>query len=620
MNKISRKIFLMIILGVFMILTVLSFYFYTNFNRLISIAIMRSFNANVISDVYDLNFDRVNINIFTREVKIRHVVIAPKKIPLQPYPYINSSFVLKTSRIDLNGVDIYALLKQNRLQISTIEIEKPEIAVQLKGRNHVFFPFKAGDKSSEAKIEQLKRFLDSYFLRELVLRDAALSMEDEHEGSSYKIGALNIFMSDIQLRQLEGVDSLTFRKADLGMSGLVIHTKTGGFKSMESKNYQLNVDSFAIQQRSDTVIFQVGNYTTRIQDWKLVTADSTYLIGAQLVELSQREKAVHITDAVLKPTVSHEEFNQQNKYQKELYSITVKKVDLLDIAFSRLQSDRAVFIGQLNLDSADVLIYRDKTKEVDMKRFPEFPGQQLNSIGIPLTILQLKITASALEYQEKKVDGDLASVKISGLNVKAQNISNRLPGSTLTVKADGHIENKIPFNLALAFSYTKPEFSFKGAIKPFELKDLNRVIEAFAPTSVKTGFVDAINFSGNGYPRESSGDMEFLYHELELIVDVKKYSKFKNSMISFAANNYLNSSNPASTDKAARIVKFNVVRDRNKGFMNLVIKSVVSGLQETMVPSKENRKLNRETKKALKKEQKEQDKKREIESGERTRK
>jgi len=42
--------------------------------------------------------------------------------------------------------------------------------------------------------------------------------------------------------------------------------------------------------------------------------------------------------------------------------------------------------------------------------------------------------------------------------------------------------------------------------------------------------------------------------------------------------------------------------------MNLVVKSILAGLQETMVPSKENRKLNRETKKALKKEQKLQDK------------
>ena len=605
MNKISRKVLRLIILAVIVILTAVSFYFYANFNRLISVAIMRSFNSNVISDVYDLSFDRLNINIFTKEVKIRHVVIAPKEIPMQPYPYINSSFVLKTSRIDLNGVDIYALLKQNRLQISTIEIEKPEIAVQLKGRNHVFFPFKAGDKSTEAKMEQLKKFLDSYFLKEFVLRDAALSMEDEHESSSYKIGALNISVSDIQLSQQPGVDSLKFRKADLKMDGLSVHTKSGGFKSMNSKSFRLGVDSFSIQQRPDTVYYQVADFETSIQDWELVTADSVYVIGAKTAELSRKAKAMHISGAVMKPALSHDAFNQLHKYQKELYSISVKKVDILNISFDSLQFYKTILVGEVKLDSSNVLIYKDKTKDIDLKRFPEFPGQQVNSIGIPLTINELKIAESALEYQEKKADGDLASVKITKLSLSVRNISNQKPGSRLSVKLDGFLENKVPLELALSFNYKMPEFSFKGAIKPFDLKDLNPVIEAFAPTSIKNGYVDAINFSGNGYKQYSTGDLEFLYHDLGLIVDVKKYSKFKNSLITFAANSYLNSSNPVSGVKAARVVKFDVERDMNRGFMNLVVKSVLSGIQETMLPSKVNRKMNRETKKALKKEKKE---------------
>jgi hypothetical protein len=607
MNEIVHKWRRLTVLTVIVILTVLSFYVYKNFNRLISEAIMRSFNANVISDVYDLSFDHLNINIVTGEVKIRNVVIAPKKTPLQPYPYINSSFVLQTRRIDLHSVDIYTLLKHNRLQVSTIEIEKPEISVQLKGRNHVLFPFKAGDKTSEARMEQLKKYFDSYFLKEFVLRDASLSMEDEHEGSSYKIGALNLFVSDIQLNQLPDVDSLKFRKADLEMNGLSVHAKSGGFKSMISKSFGLGIDSFSIQQRPDTVCYQVADFKTLIQDWELVTADSIYVISAKSAELLRREKVLHISGVVMKPTLSHDAFNQLRKYQKELYSITVKKVDVSNISIDSLRSYRTLLIGKVSLDSADVLIYKDKTKDVDLKRFPGFPGQQLNSVGFPLNIKELKITGSALEYQEKKVDGDLASVKIGRMKLNALNITNQKPGTRLSVKLEGFLDNKVPIDLALSFSYKMPEFSFKGAIKPFDLKDLNPVIEAFAPTSVKNGFVDAINFSGNGYQQYATGDMEFLYHDLGLTFDMKKYSKLKNSLISFATNNYLNSSNPASNNKAARVVKFDVDRDMNRGFMNLVVKSVVSGLQETMLPSRENRKMNRETKKALKKEQKLQD-------------
>lgn len=607
MSEMVHKWRRIVLLTVVLILALVSFYIYKNFNRLVSDAIMRSFNSNVISDVYDLSFDHLDINLITGEVKIRQVVIEPKKVPLQPYPYINSSFVLKTGRIDLDRVELYTLLKHNRLQVRTIEIEKPEISVQLRGKNHILFPFKAGGKTAEAEIEKLKKFLDSYFLKAFVLRDASLAMEDENDGKSYKIGSLNIFVNDIQFNQLPGIDSLKFRKADLGMSDLMIRTKTGSFKTMQSKNYELKIDSFAIQQRPDTVDFQVANYTTKILDWKLVTADSAYVIGAKSVELSQNEKAVHIRDAVMKPAISREEFNQLHKYQKELYTISVKKVNLMNISFDRLQFNRVVFVGQVNLDSADVLIYKDKTKEIDLKRFPEFPGQQIKSIGIPVTINELILSGSSLEYQEKKADGDLASVKVGRLNLKAQNISNQTPVSGLLVKGDAYLENKVPFDLVLNFSYKNPEFSFKGSIKPFELKDLNRVIVAFSPASIKTGFMDAINFSGNGYKSQASGDLEFLYHGLGLTIDDRKFSKLKNSLITFAAKNYLNSSNPASPDKAARVVKFDVARDCNKGFMNLLIKSVLRGLEETMLPSKENRKMNRDTKKALKKEQKEQD-------------
>ncbi len=603
MSDIGHKRLKIVVLSVILVLTALSFYIYRNFNQLVSEAILKSFNANVISDVYDLNFDHLNINIITGEIKIRNVVIAPKEIPLQDYPYINSSLVLKTERIDLKRVDIYTLLKYNQLKVSIIEINKPAISVQLKGKNHILFPIKQGELGTEADVELLKNYLDSYFLKEFVLREASLTMEDDHEGTRYKIGALNIFISDIQLSQRTGVDSLSFRTGDLGLRDFVILSKTGGFKSMESKNYELNIDSFAIQLRPDTLDYLVANLKTKIQDWALVTSDSVYLVGAQLVELSRKEKSLHISNLTMKPTVSHDAFNQLYKYQKELYSISIKKIDLLNISFDSLKLNKTLLIGKANLDSADVLIYKDKTKPEDLKRFPEFPGQQLNSINFPLTLNELKISGSAIEYREKKNDGDLASVKIGRVNLNAQNISNQLPDSRLSVKLDGYLESKVPFDLSLMISYKVPEFRFIGTLKPFDLAGLNRVTEAFASTTIRKGVVDEIAISGNGYKGAARGEMKFLYHDLDLTIGGKKFSKFKSGLISFAANTYLNSSNPASPGKAAREVKFNVERDQHKGFMNLVVKSLISGLQQTMLPSKDTRRLNRDSKKALKKEQ-----------------
>ncbi len=151
-NHFPHKFSRIFVLTVILILSFVSYYFYKNFNRMISDAITRSFNSNVISDVYDLSFEQLNINIITGDLKIRNVVIRPKETPLQSYPYINSSFILHTKWIDLNRVEIYTLLKYNRLNMKKIEIEKPEISVQFNGKHPVFSPFKNGDKTSVADI------------------------------------------------------------------------------------------------------------------------------------------------------------------------------------------------------------------------------------------------------------------------------------------------------------------------------------------------------------------------------------------------------------------------------------------------------------------------------------
>jgi hypothetical protein len=608
MSKISRKYLWIYVFAVILVITAMSYYFYQNFNRMITDAIKRSFNSNVISDVYDLNFEQLNINIITGDLKISNVVIQPKNMPLQSYPYINSSFTLKTRWIHLSHVGLYALWKLNRLQMSMIEIEKPEISLRLKGRNPIIFPFKEADKSSETDIKKLKKYLDSYFLKELILTGASLAMEDESEGKSYDIGALNITVSDLRINQQTGVDSLSFRKADLSLNDFITHSKKGGIKLAISKSYELNIDSFKIQQRPDTVDYQVSDFKTRIKDWQIVTSDSIYAIEAKSVELSYLDKAIHVNEFNVKPLISREAFSQRNKFQKELYSVAIKKMDLLNISFDRLKISQKLFIGQVNLQNADVIIYRDKTKAIDLNRFPEFPGQQIDKIGIPLTISDINISESALEYQEKKTDGEMASVKVGRINLSVKNFSNQMPNAHLSVKSYGFLENKVPFELSMQFSYKNPELTFKGSFKSFELKDLNPVIESYAPTSVKKGIVDEIAFSGKGYQERAQGEMKFLYHDLDLTYDLQKFSKIKNSLITFAAKNYLNSSNPVSPEKPARLVKFSVKRDRNKGFMNLIVKSVVSGLKETILPSKENRKTYQDSKRAVRKEQKQEKK------------
>ncbi|MDH4296131.1 MAG: hypothetical protein OEV74_07640, partial [Cyclobacteriaceae bacterium] len=103
----------------------------------------------------------------------------------------------------------------------------------------------------------------------------------------------------------------------------------------------------------------------------------------------------------------------------------------------------------------------------------------------------------------------------------------------------------------------------------------------------------------------ADGRMKFLYHNLEVDLELEKQARWKSSVVAFAANTALNSSNPVSPDLPPRIVAFHIERDLTKGFINVLIKSVLNGLKETMIMSKENRRAYQETKKKAKQRNKE---------------
>jgi hypothetical protein len=140
-----------------------------------------------------------------------------------------------------------------------------------------------------------------------------------------------------------------------------------------------------------------------------------------------------------------------------------------------------------------------------------------------------------------------------------------------------------------------------GRIEKFVLADLNHLIYAYTPVKILKGTSDEITFSGTIFRSGSTGELQFLYHDLEIDMDLKNQAKWKGDVLAFAANNAVNSANPA-TGLPVRHVSFHADRDMNKGFVNIMIKSLLAGLKETMIMSKENKKAYKQEKKEAKKE------------------
>jgi len=320
--------------------------------------------------------------------------------------------------------------------------------------------------------------------------------------------------------------------------------------------------------------------------------------------LSYKENSIILKDVAFSPNISETALQNRNEFQLTQFSGSAGLVSITGINFDSLFHAKKLFIDEILIDSVSAKIFKDKTRPIDMKKFPEYLGQSIAAIKLPILIKQVTATNVNLINREFKPDSTYAKANVNRGTLSVTNITNINTNQPLSMNLEAFIENKVPVNLHLEFDYNKPQFSLQAKIPKFNLKDLSTLIGSYVPVNIDKGVIDEIEFSGIGYKTRAEGTMKFLYHDLEIDIDLVEKAKWKNSVLSFAANTVVASSNPESENVPPKIVKYDFERDMNKAFINVIIKSLLNGLKETVIMSKENKKTYKKAKKEARKEKK----------------
>lgn len=604
-TKRKWPVFRIVVITILVILTTAGILLYHNFNRLLSDALNKSFNATLVADVYELKFENLRVNVFEGSIKVFNVSLMPRKKPLTHYPYINSSFRLTTEEIALENVEIRTLLKLNRLILERISIRKPDIEVILTAKRNVMLPFK--DSTATVKPIQeknKKKALGAFMLNEFQLIDAAFHVTNSYKQREFTIKDFNISLHDLLLHQEPNEYFTSFDQVTLAVGEFNGDLQKGALQHLGFKDFKIGIDSLSLQLTLDTLMYRFHDFTSNMNDLDIQTADSLFHVTMKSFDLSYENKSIKIKEVSFKPNVSHAVLQRKHVYQHTEFSGSVGNLELKQVNFDSLIYDQKIFIDTVELDNVKASIFKDKTKPMDSTRRPAYLGQTVSGISLPLLIKNVKATNVELENTERKPDSTNAKVKITQAALDVKNITNLSTTGGLVMQADAYINGKAHFNASLTFSYQKPQFSFEGDVKKFNLPDLNPLIQAYTPAKINKGISDKIAFSGVAEQTKASGTMKFLYHDLEVDLELKEQAKWKSSVIAFAANSVVNSSNPVSSDLPPREVQFNIQRDMTKGFVSVIIKSILNGLKETMIMSKENRKAYKEDKKKSKQENK----------------
>jgi hypothetical protein len=599
-----RKIFLSVVAGFFVIAIVAGLLIIQNFNRILSAALMKSFEPSIVSDIYELKFRDLKVNFTLGNIRVKNVEILPREKPLKNYPYINSSLKLRTNEIMLTNVELKTLLQTNVLKLKSIKIDKPEVSVTIGNKIPIFLPFKESVVENDTIRQSGKKAINAYSLSRFALIDASVQIENLAKDRYFVVDNVDITIKDLHFDQQPGKDLVTYSFFDLSIGEVKGLLQKNTLKQISLKDYEIYMNSLRVEKTIDTLIYHFDDLKMALNDLDIHTADSIFHIDLEEFKLSYTDKSVLMKNLAFSPNLNEKEIQKRHKFQNTQFKGSAALVKISGIDFDSLIYRQKILIDEIALDTVNSNFFKDKTKPLDTNRFPEYPAQLMASLKVPILIKQVLSTNANIIYNEIKPDKTRGVANVNKATFKIGNITNINTTQPLSLKTDAYLEGKVRFFMSFNFDYDKPGFSFSGSFPKFDLTDLNPLLMSFTPASVRSGVADKIEFMGIAKKNRADGTMSFLYHDLNVDVQLADEAAWKSSVLSFAANAVVTSANPASEILPPRIVKFHAERDMNKAFINLTLISALDGLKETVLMSKENKKRYKQAKKEFRKENK----------------
>ena len=146
--------------------------------------------------------------------------------------------------------------------------------------------------------------------------------------------------------------------------------------------------------------------------------------------------------------------------------------------------------------------------------------------------------------------------------------------------------NLVPFRASFLFNLFSENggFSIEGNLGGFNAEKLNRITQPLTSAKVEKGIIHGVDFKINGSDYVGHAKVTLLYKDLKVAVlekDEDNGKLDKKKLVSMAANLIIKNNNPESDGKI-RTSTGQFQRDTNRGFFNLVWKSLFVALSENI--------------------------------------
>jgi lipopolysaccharide export system protein LptC len=444
--------------------------------------------------------------------------------------------------VKFEDLNVHDFIYENTINVGNISIDNSLLTIYL-------------NKKSSSNIKSQKQnnfdFPEEYF-------------------DKIKIGGISIGKSTLLFRSRSEPN-----KAPIQINGFEFHL---------SKNMN-------ISERSNLrSLLDNAKWNMKADDFTLTSKDNKYKLLFSDLKVDKATASASISSFTLKPALNEKAMASTSNYQQDIYDIEMSAIHLKGIEINKFINESALQMQELEL-KLNLKVYHDRVPDENpVSKIGNYPHQLLLAADITLMIKKVIIKNSEASYRERaketkqigkvfftNIEGEIFNVTNDKIIIQQNPICN-LKGSGLLLG-----KTKCATDWRLFLNTDNGKFELDAQIGAMNFADFNPLIKPLASTTIE-GKLNSLSCKMQGDDLGAKGDLLMLYSDLtivsyklsddSLLFETKKTKSMVNNLF-VKNNNVLN--------KNTRYAKFSVQRDIHKSFFNLVWKSALDGIQNTIM-------------------------------------
>ncbi|WP_276348618.1 hypothetical protein [Daejeonella sp. JGW-45] len=498
--------------------------------------------------LYSIDFENIRTNMVTGRISVENIVFLPDTSIFDKMSADSLAprhlYKVEVNELILKRVHPWKIYFNGILEMGSVVIDKPKLEI-------IFTNSKRNKATVKPDVrtawQRLAPYLRSLKVKDITFQDADFQYVDKSE-------------SPARITNLRG---LTIKVSDLLIDSLSQYDKSR--------------------------LYHTKDIYAELNSYRSVTADSNYTIQIGQLTASTGEGYARIKDFKLVPRYGEMEFSQRFKTQTDRYSVSVADMELKDVDYRMLNSQRRLLASRLRLDKANISIFLNRAMPDSLRdRGNNFPQISLQRFKLEGLIDTLFLQDSRVNYSEYNPDSRRkGTVIFSKINGNIRNITNDSASLAKNSRSEADLTallmDRGRFNVNMKFDLVSPQaaFSFKGNIGQMDADMFNAAIRPLSLIEVKSGSLSKMDFSGEGSIKGVKGLVACYYNNLKIALLEKSENSTwlrRRGIASIFANVLIIESENPSPGKPVRKVNYNYIRPDHSSFFNMIWKGLSSAL------------------------------------------